>query len=75
MVNGWKVTAIIFIVISLLQFLVFAWAFNYGTQIIEKENECSINICSDYSAYYYDEYISVCYCYEDNDIVYQEYLK
>lgn len=52
----------------------FIWAYNVGVDIIESENDCNVNVCSGYDAFYFDEYNSMCYCYKGNEIVYQEYL-
>ena len=72
MKNKWKVIAIIFIIISILEFGVLYWAWNAGTEMIEKENTCSINICTNYDAYYYQD--NNCYCYDNGEIVHQEYM-
>ena len=49
-----------------------------GLKYVEKENECSINICGDFeeaSSYYYDEYDGICYCMDyQGEIVEQEYI-
>ncbi len=74
MVNGWNVIAIIFIILFILESLFLFWAFNLGTQFIENENECSINVCADYETYYYDEWDNICYCFNDGEIEHQEYL-
>jgi len=72
--KGWRTTAIVFMVLFLLETLFVGWIFSVGTESIEKENECSINVCEPYEAYYYDDYSEVCYCYEDNEIVYQKFI-
>ena len=72
--NGWKITAIIFIVLFILEGLLFGWFLYLGLNIIEKENECSINICSLYDFYYFDTTERVCYCYVDDEIVYREFI-
>lgn len=73
--NKWKVTAIIFIILFVLETGVLIWAWKVGTQTIDNENECSYNICSDYPSYFYDSYTKICYCYEDGLVVHQEYIK
>jgi len=75
MANGWKITAIIFLIITLIQFSLMFWVFNMGIEMVENENDCVYNICSDYPSYFYDDYEQICYCYENNEIVYQEYIK
>jgi len=74
MVNGWKVTAIIFIILCVLESAFILWAWNMGSKSIENEYECGINICSDAEAYQYDDYEGICYCYVDGEIVSQEYM-
>ena len=73
MVN-WKVIAIVFIVLFTLETGLIIWAFNVGTEMIDNEIECAYNICEDYQSYNYDDYESMCYCFEDNEIVSQEYM-
>lgn len=71
--NGWKLTAIIFIILFVAETIFFVWLVQNGFEEIEKENECAINICEWYDAYQY--YDSICYCYEDGEIVYEEYVR
>jgi len=72
--NGWKAATIILLIISILQMILIVWAWNYGTEIIEKKNECAYNICKDYESYYLDV-DDVCSCYDDGEIVYEEYVR
>lgn len=72
---NWKALAIAFIIIALLEGLLIGYFFKVGTEMIENENECSINICSDYDSYYYDDLEKTCYCFEGTEIKYQEYIK
>ena len=74
MVN-WKTLAIIFIVLFTLQSGLLIWAWNVGTEMIDNEYECAYNICEDYQSYNYDDYEGMCYCFEDNEVVSQEYMK
>lgn len=71
----WKTVAILFIIISILEGATLYYVFSEGTKIIENENECSINICSEQSVYYYDVVESMCYCFEGEDIVKEVYIK
>lgn len=73
--NKWKITAIIFIIITLLETSLIIWTFNYGIESIENENECIYNVCSNYSTYNYDEFSKVCSCFEDEMVVYQKYIR
>jgi len=73
--NGWKVTAIIFIILFVLETAFIFWAWDLGATAIENENKCLANICADYSSYYYDGSNKMCYCYEGGDIKYQEFME
>ena len=75
MVNGWKITAIIFIIIFILETAFFIYSFNLGTEMIEKENECAYNVCNNYDSYAYDDYAEICYCYNDNELQHEEYIR
>jgi len=72
--NGWKVTAIIFIILFIVETMFVYWAWTLGTDMIEQENTCSKNICSNYESFIYDEYGETCYCYVGDELVYQEFL-
>jgi len=75
MTNGWKVTAIIFMILFILETLAFVGTIFLGVNMINKENECSYNICQGYEAFIYDDYSNVCSCYKQGEVVKQEYLK
>lgn len=70
--DKWKVIAIIFITISILEFVLIFFVFSWGLEDIAKENECVYNICSEYDAYKYLD--GVCYCYKGNEVAHTEYL-
>lgn len=74
--NKWKNIAIIFIILFAIETLLVIILFSWGWDIMDKESECSINICGEYdsNSFYYDSYEDVCYCYKDNEIVYQRYM-
>ncbi len=74
MVNGWKVTAIIFIILFIIETLLFGWIINLGIEVKELETKCAYNICADYGSYYFDINNYVCSCYENNEIVYEGYI-
>ena len=74
MVNGWKVTAIVFIILFTLETGLLIWAWNMGTEMIDNEYECAYNICEDYASYNYDDYENMCSCFENNEVVSQEYM-
>ncbi len=76
--NGWKLTAIIFIVLFILQivslFAYFKWAWDSINEDYEKESDCIYNVCSSAETYLYDEYTSVCECYVDGELVNSKYM-
>ncbi|KKM88832.1 hypothetical protein LCGC14_1254880, partial [marine sediment metagenome] len=44
--NGWKVTAIIFIILFILETVFFIGILSIGFSEIDKENQCIYNVCS-----------------------------
>ena len=73
-INKWKIVAIIFISLFILENLLFVWLLNVGTKLVEEENECAINTCADYDSYFYDD-DGTCYCYRGDELAYQKYLR
>lgn len=72
--KGWKITAIVLMVLFVLETMLLIWAFNVGTEAIGNESECAYNICEGYDAYQYDDYSKVCYCFEGKEITHQKYI-
>ena len=76
MVNGWKVTAIIFIVLFILEGLFLVWAYNLALEDVERENECIYNVCVEEPYYTYYEIERICECYnEDYELTQEVYIK
>ena len=73
--NGWKVTAIIFIILFIAETILFGYVYKLGADMIEKENECALNICQEGQTYYFDYVYDICYCYENHEIVHEEYIR
>ena len=75
--DKWKITAIIFILISIIELSYIAYIGNVALHTIEYENKC-IDICVDEGTefYEYDYYEDICYCFNDlgGEILYKEYL-
>lgn len=62
--STWKILAIIFIILFILETLIFFTILSMGLKSIEKEERCSNDICA-YSDYFsYDDYYNMCYCYD-----------
>ena len=75
MKTNWKVLAIVFISLFVIETISIILLFSLGYDVADKESECSINICKEqYDAYFYDAYKKVCYCYIDNQIVFEKYI-
>ncbi len=77
--KGWKITAIIFIVLFILETISVVGLVMWGAAILneeyEKESECIYNVCSGAETYIYYEYEEVCECYIDHELVKSEYMK
>ena len=69
MVNGWKVTAIIFIVYSVLLTSLCVWGYVEVTAEEEAINNCYYNTCAEYPNALYE--YGVCTCYDIDE--YGEY--
>jgi hypothetical protein len=67
MANGWKVTAIIFIILFALQTITFSYLIYVGSKELRNEEICAYDICDydEVTAYKYEE--GVCYCYDRNE--------
>jgi len=68
--NGWKLTAIISIILLVLSWGLFISATMIGADVLEREDKCSSEICRDanYDSYYYDSLTKLCYCYLDGEV-------
>ena len=73
--NGWKVTAIIFIILFVLETLAFGFLIKVGMDVVNREIECSNDVCLSYDSFYYDDTTNVCSCYLNNEVAKQEYIK
>jgi len=59
---NWKIIAIIFMILFLIETSLVIWSFWYASRENERAYECLYDICSDnYDAWYEDE---VCTCYD-----------
>jgi len=62
----WKSVAIVFIVLFVVETIIFFWVYFIGTEMLEKESEC-MDFCEEEekcSSYYYDEYKEKCYLFD-----------
>jgi len=78
MANGWKITAIIFIILFVAETAFIGWGAYLVQHEEENRAECYYEICKDYNNADYNIYRkdNVCYCYTDDfEIAKSEYLK
>ncbi len=74
MKEKWKTIAIIFIVLFVLETILFISLIKIGFNVQEEETICSIEICSNYDSYYYDSVQRICSCYTNGEVEYQEFI-
>jgi len=72
--KGWKVLAIILLIVVIAETGLIVWAYNKGVEDIRNEEVCAYEICEEYNSYQYDSYYQICYCFEDNEIVKTKYI-
>jgi hypothetical protein len=74
--NGWKITAIIFIILFIISSSVIGWMIYVGTIYNHNKNTCMANICGDiiYDSFYYDGNENICYCYNGGVVELTKYL-
>jgi predicted P-loop ATPase/GTPase len=76
--NGWKITAIIFIVLFLLETGLIVWSVSMYNQQVENEESCIYDICdvgNTYENYYFDSMGDICYCYLDDEVALTKRIK
>lgn len=72
-INGWKVVAIIFIVLFILETCLIVWVGNLGLKELNAEESCYVDICLDSDFYKWDTNSKTCYCFNSNgDIIKEE---
>jgi len=70
----WKTIAIIFIILFTLETLFFCFSLKVGLDLEEKEKECAYDICQDQSAYLFDDYTNICYCFDNGKQIKEQYV-
>jgi hypothetical protein len=63
---GWKILAIVFIVLFILETAFVLWSINNYNKEIENQNMCYYDICGEYDDAVYQD--NICYCY-DIDVI------
>jgi hypothetical protein len=73
--KGWKVVAIIFVILFIVETLGICYMYNIGVKAINKESECATNICynNGYNSYTLEG--DVCGCWLDGELKYKEIMK
>jgi len=72
--GAWRTAAIVFGILFLLQTTVIIYVMVEGEKMIGLENQCQVNVCREYDAYYYGSSDKMCYCYQNNEIVLNKYM-
>ena len=66
----WKILAIIFISLFILQTFFVILIYKVGQNTLMREDECRKNICDgNFDSYYYNLKEDVCYCFKDKLIL------
>ena len=75
--NGWKVTAIVFIILFILETIFFISIVSIGFSDLNKENQCMYNVCGgeSYDSYVYYEFEGICECYKSGIVKKMEYIE
>lgn len=66
--NKWKIIAIIFITLFVLETSVIVWMVYSGIELQENDYKCAYEICENYESYNYDFYTDICYCIQDGEV-------
>jgi hypothetical protein len=64
MPNTWKVLAIVFMIIFVIENLFLLWMYFVIVEDYEKERMCHYDICKDYPSAYYEYDVCACYDYD-----------
>ena len=74
--NGWKIIAIIFIILFIVETALVISLFTIGKKEMDREYECSI-ICynKNYQSFYFNSRTKLCTCYIGDKAVYHKFLK
>lgn len=67
-INGWKIVAIIFIVLFVLETIGVIWLLQIGTKEIDNRTKCSNEICSDSSYDSFSYANGICQCYSSGKV-------
>ena len=79
-INGWKLTAIIFIILFILETSLLIWAINSNLNDFENENICSLEVCPSnsyiiYDSYYYEQWTKICECNINKELINNKYIR
>jgi hypothetical protein len=73
--NGWKITAVIFIILFVLENVGIVVLMFYVQDDFDREYECVYNVCSGYEAYNYYDFEGLCECYNEGVLEHIEYIE
>lgn len=84
--EGWRILAIVFMIVSFLAFISLIGFYKIGVNELEREanaiieldehneEECKTDICIYPEVYHYDEEHNVCYCFNNGEVTYSGYM-
>jgi hypothetical protein len=75
--NGWKITAFVFILLFLAESFLIVYSYNLAKDVNTNDIKCSNEVCFNIgsTSYIYDSYNKLCTCYTNGESTYQEILK
>ena len=70
-VNGWKITAIVFICLFVAETVFVFYIANLGVEAYDNKLKCSNEVCFEIKAesFTYDEYTKTCSCYNEEEVI------
>lgn len=76
-INKWKLIAIIFIILFIVETLSLLYILKVGINSINNKIKCQTEICFNQNSDYYtfDDVQNLCECYIGTEVIYREYLK
>lgn len=60
--KGWKILALIFIMLFIIETVLVVWVFSIGIKVIENENKCAAECYIETGFYSYDSTDNSCFC-------------
>ena len=71
---NWKVVAIIFVVLFLVETAVVGYVMKVGYDSVDRKNECIEN-CIGFEAFHFNDQDNICYCYKNGEVQDSMYIR